>query len=150
MAGTLRSNVFDLRDLLTSVGITAPKTTDPRALSHLQVDTTWSLDAGAMGVDPLKLTVDDTRFEGTFRRGAGADPVGDFALRGDTLNLSRYIPPTDPGSEPFVLPTAMLQSLKFRGTLQLEQVTLDDILMKGVTLRLVLDEQGLRSVEAGR
>ena len=74
--------------------------------------------------------------------------MGEFALRGDTLNISRYIPPADPASEPFVLPTAMLESLKFRGVLELEQATMDDIVMKGVTLRLLLDEQGLRSVEA--
>jgi AsmA protein len=147
MSGTLRSNAFDLRALLTSVGIEAPKTTDPKALTGLQVATSWSLEAGALAVDPLELTVDDTHFKGRFKRGAGEDPVGEFALRGDSLNLSRYIPPTDPASEPFVLPTAMLQSLKFRGTLELEQVTMDDIVMKGVTLRLLLDEQGLRSVE---
>ena len=44
-----------------------------------------------------------------------------------------------------MLPTATLKALKFRGEIELEQATLDDIVMKGVTLRLVLDEQGLRS-----
>ena len=42
----------------------------------------------------------------------------------------------------------MLKSLKFRGVIELEQATLDDIVMKGVTLRLLLDEQGLRSQPA--
>ena len=62
-----------------------------------------------------------------------------------SLNISRYIPPTDPASEPFVLPTAMLKALLFRGSVELERATLDDIDMKGVTLRLLLDEKGLRS-----
>jgi hypothetical protein len=44
-----------------------------------------------------------------------------------------------------VLPTAALRALKFRGLLELEEATYDDIVMKGVTLRLLLDEQGLRS-----
>ncbi len=148
LSGNIASNTFDLRALLTSVGIEAPKTTDPKALTQLQLDTVWKLDAGALAIDPLELTLDDTHFTGNFRRGAGEDPLGEFALRGDTLNISRYIPPTDPASEPFVLPTAMLESLKFRGVLELEQATMDDIVMKGVTLRLLLDEQGLRSVEA--
>jgi hypothetical protein len=39
----------------------------------------------------------------------------------------------------------MLKALKFRGVFELEQATLDDVVMKGVTLRLLLDEQGLRS-----
>ncbi len=148
LSGNIASNTFDLRALLASVGIEAPKTTDPKALTQLQLDTAWKLDAGALAIDPLKLTLDDTHFTGNFRRGAGEDPLGEFALRGDTLNISRYIPPADPASEPFVLPTAMLESLKFRGVLELEQATMDDIVMKGVTLRLLLDEQGLRSVEA--
>jgi len=33
----------------------------------------------------------------------------------------------------------------FRGVFELEQASLDDVIMKGVTLRLLLDEQGLRS-----
>ena len=148
LSGNIASNSFDLRALLRSVGIEAPKTTDPKALTQLQLDTSWKLDAGALAMDPLKLTLDDTHFTGNFRRGAGEDPLGEFALRGDTLNISRYIPPADPASEPFVLPTAMLETLKFRGVLELEQATMDDIVMKGVTLRLLLDEQGLRSVEA--
>ena len=148
LSGNIASNTFDLRALMTSVGIEAPKTTDPKALTQLQLDSAWKFDAGALAIDPLKVTLDDTHFTGNFRRGAGEDPLGEFALRGDTLNISRYIPPADPASEPFVLPTAMLESLKFRGVLELEQATMDDIVMKGVTLRLLLDEQGLRSVEA--
>jgi hypothetical protein len=150
LSGNIASNTFDLRALLTSVGIEPPKTTDPKALTQLRLDTAWKVDAGALAVDPLKLTLDDTHFTGNFQRGAGEDPVGEFALRGDTLNISRYIPPADPASKPFVLPTAMLESLKFRGVLELEKATMDDIVMKGVTLRLLLDEQGLRSVGAPR
>ena len=130
---------------MTAVGVAAPKTTDPAALTRLQLDTTWKLDGGALAVDPLKLTLDDTHFSGDFHRGGGEHPLGEFALRGDTLNISRYIPPPDPQSEPFVLPTAMLKALRFRGVFELEQATLDDVVMKGVTLRLLLDEQGLRS-----
>jgi hypothetical protein len=91
------------------------------------------------------LSLDDTRFNGNFRQGAGANAVGDFLLRGDSLDLSRYIPPADPASEPFVLPTAALKALRFRGNVELEQARLDDIEMKGVTVRLLLDEKGLRS-----
>ena len=148
LAGVAMSNQFDLRALLTAVGIEAPKTTDPRALGKIGFGATWAFDDGAIRIDPLTLTLDDTHFSGNFRRDGGDKPVGEFALRGDTLNISRYIPPPDPASEPFVLPTAMLKSLLFRGTVELEHATLDDIDMKGVTLRLLLDEQGLRSAPA--
>jgi AsmA protein len=145
LQGKIESNEFDLRALLTSVGIEAPKTTDPAALGKLKFSGGLNFDAGAIAIDPFTLTLDDTHFSGSFHRAAGVDPVGEFALRGDALGISRYLPPADPASEPFVLPTAFLKQLKFRGVVELEQATLDDIVMKGVTLRLLLDEQGLRS-----
>jgi len=104
----------------------------------------WRFDNGAVGTSS-KLTLDDTKLSGYVRRAAGQDAVGEFGLHGDKLDLARYIPPTDPASEPFVLPTATLRALKFRGVLELEEATLDDVKMKGVRLRLLLDEQGLRS-----
>jgi hypothetical protein len=144
LAGKIESNAFDLRAVLASVGIDAPRTTDDQALRKLQMNATWRFDAGAIAIEPFALTLDDTRFTGFFRRGAGENPPGEFELKGDQLDVARYIPPADPASEPFVLPTAALKQLQFRGSVQLEQATLDDISMKGVTLRLLLDEQGLR------
>jgi AsmA protein len=145
LAGKMESNTFDLRGLLRALGTEAPKTTDANAFRKLQFAATWSFDAGAIAIDPFTLTLDDTRFTGDFRRGQAEDSPGEFTLRGDTLDVARYIPPADPDSEPFVLPTAMLKQLKFRGVIELAQATMDDIVMKGVTLRLLLDEQGLRT-----
>ena len=39
----------------------------------------------------------------------------------------------------------MLKSLNFRGVLEIDEATFEDVVMKGVSLRLLLDEQGLRS-----
>jgi hypothetical protein len=147
LEGEIESNEFDPRALLTSVGIEPPRTTDPDALSRLKFSGSWKLDGG-VAIEPFSLTVDQTQFAGFFRRGGGEDPLGEFELRGNTIDLARYIPPPDPASEPFVLPTAMIKALKFRGTLQLDEATLDDMRMKGVVLRLLLDEQGLRGAPA--
>ena len=91
-----------------------------------------------------KLKLDDTQLSGYINRPAGENAVGKFGWHGDRLDLARYIPPTDPASEPFVLPTAALRALKFHGMLELDEATLGDVKMKGVTLWLVLDERGLR------
>jgi AsmA protein len=146
LAGKIETNEFDPGALLTSVGIAPPKTTDAQAFGKAQFTASWTIATGAIGIDPFTLLLDDTHFNGNFHRAAGETPVGEFALRGDVLNISRYIPPTDPASDPFVLPTAMLKELMFRGTVELERATLDDIDMKGVTLRLLLDETGLHNV----
>ena len=135
-----------MRALLAAVGIEAPKTTDPKALGKIGFSGTWAFDDGAIRVDPLSFDLDDTHFAGSFSRTAGEDALGEFSLSGNSIDIARYIPPTDPASEPFVLPTAELKALRFRGAIHLEHATLDDIDMKDVTLRLLLDEQGLRSV----
>lgn len=146
LAGEVTSNPFDVRALLASVGIEAPKTTDPKALGKIAFSGTWAFDDGAIRVDPFSFDLDDTHFTGSFSRTAGDDALGEFSLSGSTIDIARYIPPTDPDSEPFVLPTAALKALRFRGEVRLAHATLDDIDMKDVTLRLLLDEQGLRSV----
>jgi AsmA protein len=148
LAGKFESNIFDMRALLTSMGIDAPKTTDPKALTRVALKTTWRLEAGAVAVDLLAATLDDTHFTGSFVRAPGDEPMGDFTLRGDRLDIARYVPPADPNSPPFVLPTAALKALKFSGEVELEQATYEDTVMKGVKLRLLLDEQGLRSGRA--
>jgi hypothetical protein len=148
LAGSIKTNEFDPRSLLASVGIDPPKTTDATALGKVQLSASWAFDDGAIGIDPLALTLDATHFTGKFLRGRGENPIGDFTLHGDALDIGRYIPPTDPASEPFVLPAAMLKALMFRGSIDLERATLDDVDMRGVTLRLLLDEQGLRNAPA--
>jgi AsmA protein len=146
LAGVVMSNDFDLRALLAAVGIAAPKTGDPKALGKVGFGGTWEFNDGAIRIDPLLFDLDDTHFEGSFSRTAGEDALGEFSLSGTSIEMARYIPPTDPASEPFVLPTAALKALRFRGEIRLKHATLDDIDMKAVTLRLLLDEQGLRSV----
>ena len=148
LSGEVESNRFDLRALLASVGIEAPKTTDPKALGKIGFSGTWAFDDGAIRVTPLVFDLDDTHFTGSFSRTAGENATGQFALSGSSLDIARYIPPADPNSEPFVMPTAALKALRFRGEIRLVHATLDDIDMKDVVLRLLLDEQGLRSVPA--
>jgi AsmA protein len=150
LEGKFATNRFDPRALLLSVGIAPPKTTDPTALSKVKLEGGWRFNDGALSLEPFSLAVDDTQFQGFFRRGAGEDALGEFALRGNAIDLSRYIPPSDPNSEPFVMPTAALKALKFRGDLELEQAKLGDVEMKGVALRLLLDDQGLRTASPER
>jgi AsmA protein len=144
-SGRVESNEFDPRALLKVAGIEPPRTTDPQALGELTLAGQWRFDNGAIGIDSLVVTLDETRFTGKFMRAAGEDPVSQIELKGNSLDIGRYVPPPDPASEPFTLPTAMLRSLKVRGTIELDEAKYEDTVMKGVILRLLLDEQGLHS-----
>ena len=145
-SGQVQSNEFDPRALLKAVGVDAPKTTDPKALGRVKLTADWKLASGALAVDSLVLDLDDTHLSGS--AALGADGAGEFSLTGNRLDLARYLPPPDPDSEPFKLPTAMLKGLKIRGAIELDEATLDDTVLKGVTLRLVMDEQGLHQEPA--
>jgi AsmA protein len=150
LEGRMDTNVFDLRALMASIGMKAPATTDPEALRRLEIAGNWAFEEGAMKVEPVRLRLDDTRFAGLFRLNVDEEAAGHFELRGDRIAISRYIPPPDPTSEPFVLPTAALKELQFSGLVELEEATLDEVVMKGVSLRLLLDDEGLRAVEPER
>jgi AsmA protein len=145
--GSIDTRTFDLKRLLAMFGIEPPKTTDPAVFDAVELDANVEFNAGAVRVEQVTLIVDATRFTGRFARTAGADAVGEFTLRGDRLDVGRYIPPPDPKSEPFKLPTAALRALRFRGVLEVEELKYDDILAKGATLRLVLDEQGFHGAK---
>jgi AsmA protein len=144
LAGRIESNEFDPRALLKAAGIAAPKTTDPKALAVVAVKGDWKFDANGTAIEPFTLRLDDSRFTGRFRRASGENPVALLDLAGDALDIARYVPPPDPASEPFTLPTAMLKALKLSGTIELSEAKYQDTVMKGVTVRLLLDEQGLR------
>jgi AsmA protein len=144
LSGAIEADAFDPRVVLRAVGITPPQTTDPNALGRLGFSASWTFDAGAIVIAPLTLEIDDSKFSGSFRLGSGESAAGAIQLTGDRLDIARYIPPDDPQSEPFVLPTAMLRDLRYHGRIDLAEATLGDVVMKGVTLHLVLDDQGLR------
>lgn len=133
------------RALLAGLGVDLPPTTDPAAFGRLELDATAALDAEGLRVEPLALLVDDTRLAGRLVRGAGAGAIAEFELAGDAIALGRYLEPYSAGAEPFVFPSQALAALRLRGTLTLSRATLDDVVLEGVTLRLVLDDSTARA-----
>ena len=146
------TNEFDPRALLASVGIEAPKTTDPKALGKMRFDGTWAFDDGAIGIDPFTLDARRHALHRQFpsRRGRRSGRRVRAARRRARTSRATFRPPIRPASRSCCRRRCS-RRCKFRGSVELEHATLDDIDMKGVTLRLLLDEQGLRSEpEAGR
>ena len=88
LEGSLETNAFDPRALLTALGIAAPATTDPEALGKLQLAGGWKFEDGAVAIDPFTLLLDDTRLAGNVRMAAGAGP-GEFSLRGGRVDVAR-------------------------------------------------------------
>ncbi len=120
-----------------------------RARQACRPPRTWSFDDGAISVDPLALTLDDTHFDGQLPPRCGRTGGRRVCVRAATRSTSRAtfrrpIPRASPSccrrrcSRP--CGSAARSSSSRRRSY--------DIVMKGVTLRLLLDEQGLRSEAA--
>jgi AsmA protein len=160
LQGELRSNTFNPRALLAALGLDAPETTDPDVLQRMAVDLSLSGGIDRLAVNPLLVSFDDSSLRGE----AGLDlsgprPMVRFALRGDRLDLDRYLPPEieqarviegvpeapdapdapeAPGAEdiPVNLPVGLMRSLDIDGSLRLDALTLLGLTLQNIEMKL--------------
>jgi hypothetical protein len=112
-----------------------PRTRDPAALSRATAEATLAWDGAALQVEPLALSLDETRLEGRIRW----DGLLSFELRGDALDLDRYREPPDPAAAPFAFPGEAFAAWQARGTLNLAWARIEGVELEGVTVRVLLE-----------
>ncbi|WP_437880130.1 AsmA family protein [Pseudomonas sp. LRF_L74] len=93
LQGGLAIASFDLRQFLGELGIELPAMADGNTLKQVELSTRLAASPTSLKLDELNLKLDDSAF-------TGAIAVNDFAkrslslqLKGDTLDLDRYLPP---------------------------------------------------------
>ena len=93
LAGTLTIAAFNLREVLENLGQQLPPMADSTALSKVELVTRIDGSSTSLSLEDLNLKLDDSAFTGRIA-------VSDFAkqalraeLKGDQLNLDRYLPP---------------------------------------------------------
>lgn len=95
LSGGLSIAPVNLREFLATIGQKLPPMNDDKTLSQFELVTRLSGTPNSLTLDDLKLTLDDSHFTGQL---ALAD-IGKQALRmqlkGDQLNLDRYLPAPD-------------------------------------------------------
>ncbi|WP_018948425.1 AsmA family protein [Thioalkalivibrio sp. ALMg11] len=90
----MRTNTFNLKDVLTDLGMDAPATNDPDALSRIALDFSARGNFQELNMDPFLITVDDAMLSGSAGwDGSGERPLIRFDVSGERLNLDRYLPP---------------------------------------------------------
>ena len=98
--GELKLDPFNPRELLAKLGASAPETSDAKALSSLELETSFEGTATGITLKPLSAKLDDTLMTGNI---AIAD-FGSQALRVelvmDTLDADRYLPPGTAAATP--------------------------------------------------
>jgi AsmA protein len=143
--GPLSITIPSARKFLTDVGVSTSLPRDTDALGELRLTTSWAYVDGAFALKPIALRVDDTAFTGEVVRSNAKEPTWTFDLRGDHIDLARYLITEDKSDEPLELPVDALKAMRAQGTLGFAQARFADTQMKNARLRVVLEDGQVRT-----
>lgn len=91
--GGLSIAQFDLREFLTGLGVELPATADANTLKQFELSTRLAGTPSSITLSDLSLKLDDSSFTGSLAVNDFAKQALRVQLKGDTLNLDRYLPP---------------------------------------------------------
>ncbi|MFT5720120.1 MAG: AsmA protein [Motiliproteus sp.] len=160
VTGTLQIPGFDLKELLLALGQPALLTRDAEALRSVGFQATLAGPAGVIGLDTMRLTLDQTTFNGSlsYALQSGAQRI---KLAGDAIDVDRYLPPAaaqdaatgEPAvvaqegySKAPLLPIELLQTLNVDADLALATLKASGLTIEELTL-LVTANKGLIRVK---
>ena len=93
ISGGLSVASFNLRDFLAGLGRELPTTADANALSRVEMATRLNGSPTSFALEELTLKVDDTILTGRIAVEDFARQALRLQLKGDRLDISRYLPP---------------------------------------------------------
>jgi AsmA protein len=147
LSGPIKIAAFSPRDLLKALGI-ALETADDKALAQASLDARYSGSFTSATLDELTFKLDDSTLTGRLAVTDFATQALQFALRLDTIDADRYLPPkpkeaskpaAGDGSEDInaiELPTEVLDALNANGTLDIGRLKINGLQMSDVRLKL--------------
>lgn len=91
--GNLTANPFNLRKVLTDIGIELPDMADNKALTQVSLSTNVTASAKAVALDNLKIKLDSTNINGNVAITDLATQAIKVQLKADTINVDNYLPP---------------------------------------------------------
>ncbi|MGH8566505.1 MAG: AsmA family protein, partial [Gammaproteobacteria bacterium] len=164
--GTLKLGAFSPRDLMLELGMGPPVTADPKVLTRLSADVSFTGSTAGVNLDPLALKLDDTAVQGSL----GVPDLQHRALRfklvADGLDLDRYLPPKpagaprSPGSVKAAtpgaaagaaakLPVDMLRGLDIQGSLGVGKLKASNLKLQDVVLNIDARDGNIRMSPLG-
>lgn len=130
--GRVRLAQVSLRETLAAAGVALPPTRDNAAYDRVEFDAAFRMSGPGFIVSPLNIRLDDTSLNGTIGRDAVEGSLIHFELHADRMDVDRYLKPAGTPSEPFVFPADALKALRARGTLAIDEATLEGVRLRGV------------------
>jgi len=151
--GQFQTNTFNLKKLLKTLGITPPKTSNPKALT--QVQARFQLDANTenLKLDKLKVTLDKSLLQGSLAIKNLQAPAIYPQLTIDRINLDDYLAPAENNKQQQktssanskqqpLLPIDTLRKLNLDGRFKIAHMVVNKLKLDNITARIKA-KQGL-------
>jgi len=148
LSGTLKLPDFNPRQLLSSLEIEAPETSDPEALSSATLTLQFSADSKNTALKDIQLRLDETSVKGELAviNSSTTSPAISYSLAIDQVNLDRYLPPSTDEKQranaagaagaavaPIIaLPTEQLRTLNLKGTTRIDKLQLSNLKINNI------------------
>jgi AsmA protein len=139
--GAFKLDPVALRGLMNQLGIAAPKTRDPKALTKLSARGDFTYGANALAVNDLDVQLDDTGLHGKAALTNLDTKAMRFDLTLDHINLDRYRSPEEATAQPVDKPAAKstepppgdpFKTLQMDGSLTIGSVTVSNLTLTQV------------------
>lgn len=150
--GSVEIAAFSPRALMRRLDLDVPETADPDALGNVVLESDFGIAPDFIRLERLQLVVDDTTLTGTLV--VPRTPGGRFEadLRGDRIDLARYMPPASeadaapaPGeSVPVAIPVDIIRAFDVRAGVALETATLGKFRFDDVAVGISMMDDRLR------
>jgi AsmA protein len=132
---------FSLKALMQAVGVEAPATADPKALTRVSFSGRAEVGSKAVALKSMTLALDDTRMMGTISVPLTEQGAYQFDLAADSINVDRYMAPAAEGAgksaaaeDDIEIPADLIRTLKANGSLKIDRAFLSGMTFENVTL----------------
>ncbi|NOT10881.1 MAG: AsmA family protein [Methylococcaceae bacterium] len=139
---------FNPAKVLHEWGITLPVMQDGLAFKKLAFNADLQASADSATLKNLSLSLDNSQMKGSIDITDFLQPAIGFNLAIDSIDVDRYLPPTDKKDKPLSspasalaiaassLPVETLKNLNFNGELSVQNLKISDLKMQAVHLKL--------------
>jgi AsmA protein len=164
--GQLASDVFNAKELLTTLGMDAPVTQDANALTRVQFNTDFAGTPDKVALKPLTLKLDASTLNGEVSVVDVSKQAIRFALQLDKLDADQYLPPPAPetaataapapkaapsatAAAEELIPVETLRTLNLKGTFKAGEVIVQKIPMRDIALSIKAIDGDIQITDLG-
>jgi AsmA protein len=132
---------FSLKKLMQTVGVEAPPTADPDALTRVSFSANAAVGQTSLALTSMTIELDDTTLTGQVSVPLTADGAFQFDLTADSINVDRYMAPADANASgtsaaegDIEIPVDLIRTLNANGTARLEKAYLSGMTFENMVL----------------